>query len=134
MISLKTVIRTKDYDVSKLFYTQILNLNIIEEYNDCNGVKGIILSIDKGNNGLIEISEILEVNESFQSNFNEEVKSDKISLQIKTDDIEFWSLNLKSRYEFTGPILKPWGAYYLYLRDPDGIQIVFYQEASESNK
>ena len=134
MISLKTVIRTKNFDLSTSFYTQILNLNIIEEYNDGDGAKGIILSIGQGNNGLIEISEILAINKSFQSNFNEEVKSDKISLQIKTDDIEFWSLNLKNRYEFTGPILKPWGASYLYLRDPDGIQIIFYQEDSQSNK
>ncbi len=102
MISLKTVIRTKNFNASKSFYTQILNLDIREEYNDLNGVKGIILSMGEGNNGFIEISEILEGSESFQSHFKAEVESDKISLQIKTDDIEFWSSNLKNRYQFTG--------------------------------
>ena len=133
MLSLKTVIRTQDFEASKLFYTQALKLKIIEEYNDDNGVKGIILSLGEGNNGLIEISEISDLNQSFQLAFDKAVSNDKISLQIKTDDIASWSLHLKNRYECTGPILKPWNASYLYLRDPDGIQIVLYQEGEKRN-
>jgi len=130
MIGLKTVIRTRDFETSVSFYTQLLNLEMIEDYKDEDGVKGVILQIGKSNNAFIEISEIVKTNMNFQSSFAQKVKSDKVSLQIETSDIKSWSSKLKDKCEFKGPVLKPWGYYYLYLRDPDGIQIIIYQKVN----
>ena len=61
LLSLKTVIRTKDFQASKKFYTQILNLEIVEEYDEENGSRGVIMRFgEESNNAFFEISEILD--------------------------------------------------------------------------
>ena len=59
LFSLKTVIRTKNFEASKHFYTQILNLQVKEEYNDGDGSRGVILRLGpEDGNAFLEISEI----------------------------------------------------------------------------
>ncbi len=131
MISLKTVIRTKNLKVSKAFYTEILNLAILEEYNDGDGSKGCIMRIgDPNSNAFIELSEIDKDHYYYQEAFSENVQSDKLDLQIKTNNVEYWATLLKEKWEARGPVLRPWGSQYLYLSDPDGLQIIIYQEKS----
>lgn len=132
LLSLKTAIRTKDFEASKAFYTQILNLEIEQEYNDGNGSKGIILRFGSaGNNAFLEISEIKESHDYFQKAFGESLQNDKIDLQLRTDNMDFWEKKLKGKWTTRGPILRPWGSYYLYLKDPDGLQIIIYQEKED---
>ncbi|MFK7772059.1 MAG: VOC family protein [Saprospiraceae bacterium] len=132
LLSLKTTIRTKDFEASKIFYSQILNLEIVQEYNDGNGSKGIILRFGKeGSNAFLEISEIKKTHDYFQKAFSESIQNDKIDLQLRTDDMEFWEKRLKGKWKTRGPILRPWGSYYFYLKDPDGLQIIIYQESTE---
>lgn len=129
LVSLKTAIRTKDFEASKAFYTQILNLAIVQEYNDGNGSKGIILRFgSKGSNAFLEISEIKKTHDYFQEAFSESIQNDKIDLQLRTDDMSFWEKRLKGIWKTRGPVLRPWGSYYFYLKDPDGLQIIIYQE------
>lgn len=129
LLSLKTTIRTKDFEASKVFYTQILNLEIVQEYNGGNGSRGIILRFGSaGSNAFLEISEIQESHDYFQEAFIEDFKNDKIDLQLRTDNMEFWEKRLKWKWKTRGPILRPWGSYYFYLKDPDGLQIIIYQE------
>ena len=42
--------------------------------------------------------------------------------------MEFWEKRLKGKWETRGSILRPWGSYYFYLKDPDGLQVLIYQE------
>ena len=128
LLSLKTVIRTKNYEASKEFYTQILGLEIIEEY-DGNGSKGLVLRFGPdGSNAFFEISEILDDHSYYQKSFSESIENDKTDIQLRTDNIEYWAARLKEKWTARGPNLRPWGSYYLYLRDPDGLQIIIYQE------
>ncbi|WP_169301349.1 VOC family protein [Pontimicrobium aquaticum] len=132
LLSLKTLIRTKDFEASKTFYTQILNLEIIEEYDDGNGSKGIIMRFGPiGSNAFFEISEISDNHSYYQEQFSKNLENDKIDIQLRTDNIEFWAMRLKEKWNARGPILRPWGSQYLYLRDPDGLQIIIYQEKSK---
>ena len=125
--SLKTVIRTKDFLASKKFYHKILNLNIVEEYDDGDGSKGCILGFTKdSNNAFIEISEIKPSHSYYQEAFSKALDHDKIDIQIKTDSIDYWAERLRPVCEIRGPVKRPWGAYYLYLRDPDGLQLSSY--------
>jgi catechol 2,3-dioxygenase-like lactoylglutathione lyase family enzyme len=129
LVSLKTVIRTKDFVASKKFYTQILNLKIVEEYDGEKGVRGCIFRIGRqDNNAFLEISEIDMDHYYFDTSFNKNIKNDKIDIQIKTDSIGYWADHLKGRWKVEGPVDRPWGSKYLYLRDPDGLQIIIYQE------
>ncbi len=132
LLSLKTVIRTKDFEASKIFYNQILNLEIIEEYDDGNGSRGLIMRFgQEGSNAFLEISEILDNHYYYQEPFNENIENDKIDIQIRTPDVEYWASLLKEKWNAKGPILRPWGSSYLYLRDPDGLQIIIFQEMAK---
>ncbi|MBQ4820345.1 VOC family protein [Aquimarina sp. MMG016] len=126
-LSLKTVVRTKDYNASRDFYHQILNLKIVEEYSSEN--RGCVFRFGhKDNNAFIEISEIKEGHYYYNSSFSKEVANDKIDLQLKTTDIMRWVNHLEGKWETIGPVDRPWGSRYLYLRDPDGLQIIIYEE------
>ena len=129
LLSLKTVIRTKDFEASKIFYTQLLQLEIIEEYDDGDGSKGLIMRFGaEGSNAFFEISEIEKTHAYYQEAFNSTLENDKTGIQLKTDTMEYWATLLKEKWNARGPILRPWGSCYLYLRDPDGLQIIIYQE------
>ncbi len=129
LMSLKTVIRTKDFSASKKFYTQVLQLEIVEEYDDGDGSKGIILQFgDENSNAFLEISEIKQQHNYHQKAFDSNFENDKVGIQIKTTDISYWAKQFQDVWETRGPIKRPWGSQYLYLRDPDGLQIIIYQE------
>ncbi len=129
LLSLKTAIRTKNFEASKIFYTQILNLEIIQEYDDGNGSKGVILRFGpEGSNALFEISEIKDYHDYYQEAFSKNLENDKTDIQLRTNDVDYWATRLKAKWTARGPVLRPWGSYYLYLRDPDGLQIIIYQE------
>lgn len=124
--SLKTVIRVKDYTASYSFYKNLLRLDIQEEYDDGNGSKGCIFIVN--DNALIEISEILPNHSYYETQFDSDFSGNKIGIQIRTNNIQFWAEHLKDQWEIRGPVRRPWGSFYLYLRDPDSIQIIIYQE------
>jgi len=127
--SLKTVIRTKDFEASKRFYTQVLNLQIIEDYDDGNGSKGLIMRFGpEGSNAFFEISEIMDDHNYYQKAFSENIENDKSGIQLRTDNVAYWAARLKDKWNARGPITRPWSSHYLYLRDPDGLQIIIYQE------
>lgn len=131
-LSLKTVIRTKNIEASKEFYTQVLNLKIIENYDDGNGSKAIILRYGpEGSNAFFELSEIKEHHSYHQKAFDENLENDKIDIQLRTNNVAYWANRLKDKWTARGPVLRPWGSYYLYLRDPDGLQIIIYQEKTK---
>jgi catechol 2,3-dioxygenase-like lactoylglutathione lyase family enzyme len=129
LLSLKTVIRTKDFNASKDFYTNIPKLEIIEEYEE-KGAKGCIVKLgSEPNNAFIEISEIAKGDDYFQESFAKDSKTDKVDLQILTDDVNYWATRLKKyNWQTRDPVLPPWGFHYLYLRDPDNLQIIIYEE------
>ncbi|WP_299245190.1 VOC family protein [uncultured Aquimarina sp.] len=130
LLSLKTVIRTRDYDASIHFYTKILTLDIVEEYSNEN--RGCILRFgNNDSNAFLEISEIPKDHYYYQPEFSKYLKNDKIDIQLQTNDINQWVARFHGKWEITGPIDRPWGSKYLYLRDPDGLQIIIYQEKSK---
>lgn len=132
LLNTKTVIRTKDFEASKAFYTQILKLKIVEEYNDGNGSRGVIMRVgNKQSNAFIEVSEISAAHYYYQEAFSKGCENDKIDIQIRTDNIHYWATRLQNRWSARGPVLRPWGSHYLYLKDPDGLQIIIYQNKQE---
>ncbi|HMB64021.1 MAG TPA: VOC family protein, partial [Eudoraea sp.] len=100
LLSLKTVIRTRDFEASKRFYTQVLNLEIAEEYDDGNGSRGIIMRFGpEGSNAFIEVSEITEAHNYYQGAFGKEFEHDKADIQLKTDNVEYWAARLHEKWK-----------------------------------
>jgi catechol 2,3-dioxygenase-like lactoylglutathione lyase family enzyme len=129
LLSLKTVIRSSDFAASKKFYTEILNLTIVDEYEDKSGSRGCIVRFgNEKSNAFFEIAEIPSNNSFFDESFAQKLKNDKTGIQIRTDSISYWAKRLAGQVEIKGPVERPWGSSYLYLRDPDGLQIIIYQE------
>jgi catechol 2,3-dioxygenase-like lactoylglutathione lyase family enzyme len=126
--SIKTVIRTKDFATSVHFYKELLKFEVVEEYDDNNGSKGCILSLADNRSAMIEISEILPHHDYYDPIFDETFSSYKAGMQFKTANVQKWKEELSGKWTTRGPILRPWGASYLYLEDPDGLPIIIYQE------
>ena len=129
LLGLKTVIRTKNFEAARRFYSEVLNLVIVEEYDDGNGSKGCIMGFSpEANNAFLEISEIKSTHSYYQTAFSRVMENDKMDLQIKTDAVDYWAEKLNGICETRGPVERPWGSRYLYLRDPDGVHIIIYEE------
>ncbi len=65
LISLKTQIRTRDYQASRRFYTQVLGLRILEEWKASTGF--IAGFGDDAGGGVIEVIEVIEVDVSHET-------------------------------------------------------------------
>lgn len=50
-----------------------------------------------------------------------------LSLQFKVDSVGDFLATLPGDIHRQGPTERPWGATYLYLRDPNDIQIIVYE-------
>ena len=50
-----------------------------------------------------------------------------MELQIRTDSLNDWAEALDGVCPMEGPLDRPWGHRYLWLRDPDGLRIALYE-------
>ena len=124
-MAVKTIIRVNDFNSSINFYNNILKFSIIETWNE-EEAKGCILQIE--NTNFIEIQKIKNENKRYHPSYDEKIPANKIELQIRTQDVTSWASILEeAKWPFQGPEKKSWGAEYLYIKDPDGFSIVFYQ-------
>ena len=124
---LKTVIRTRDFERSRDFYTSVLGLPLVDEW-DQDDDRGAIVGLgDDAHSGQIEISATPESSARYDDAQANEVVNDKLEIQIETDSVELWVARLAGRWPVEGPIDRPWGQRYLWLRDPDGVRIALYE-------
>lgn len=52
---------------------------------------------------------------------------DGLSLQFRVGSITAFTASLSDDIAFEGPVDRPWGSKYLYLRDPNDIQVIVYE-------
>jgi catechol 2,3-dioxygenase-like lactoylglutathione lyase family enzyme len=126
MTRIKTVIRCMDYTRSRHFYVDVLGLPLTAEWDEPRGRGGMVAL---GEDGLIEIDQMTAADPRDQPAFHQPVSSDKLELQIQTDDLDAWALRLTGAWPFDGPITMPWGERRLILRDPDGVLVSICQAA-----
>lgn len=116
-IVMKTQILTTDIVASSRFYIDILNMEIVDQWDDPDD-KGMILKPAGG-----DMSGQLELYASDQQH-----RFEGMSIQFKVADISVFAAGLPDTIEYSGPTLRPWGSTYVYLTDPNGVQIIVYQE------
>jgi catechol 2,3-dioxygenase-like lactoylglutathione lyase family enzyme len=114
--SLKTQITTPRLADTQAFYQSVFGLSVVEEWDEPDD-KGVILQFPDGHR-----EALLEVYEgSDTQNFV------GLSLQFRVDHLESFIASLPAGVLFEGPDHRPWGSTYLYLRDPNDIQVIVYQ-------
>jgi len=118
LVALKIRIDTERFTESRKFYSEILGLQILEEWDDDGDVGCILGFSSHGSTGFLELS---------PSDSTAQGSSDPLSLQFRTLDIQATAESLSGRWEFEGPVERPWGSTYLYLTDPDGISVILFE-------
>ena len=127
LVSIKTVIRCRDFDASRRFYAAILRLPVVEEWQEPQG-RGAIFGFGSDRSGLIEIYEMTRADERFDPAFEADVVNDKVDVQLRTESVEACAEHLRGLWPFNGPEDLPWGQRWITLRDPDGLLIAIYEE------
>ena len=128
--SLKTMLRTRDFEAARAFYVDVLGLTVVDEW-DSEGDKGCIVGFGQGG-GFLEILAPAPGHPRHRPAFEAPVANDKIELQIHVDDVAAWFERLDGRVPIEdGPVTRPWGNTYLWIRDPDGVRIALFQGPNE---
>ena len=115
-VSLKTKISTPKYQETRAFYERVFKMTVAEEWNDPGDVGTILALPDGGQEAYLEVYHVED-----QRNF------DSLSLQFRVDSVAKFVTTLADDIAFEGPTVRPWGSTYLYLRDPNDIQLVVYE-------
>lgn len=115
ILSLKTKIVTDRLDETVRFYEQVLGLASVELWDE-PADRGCILPLPGGRE-----EAFLEVYEGLPA-----AGWDALSLQSRTPDVDAFAASLPGEVEREGPVDRPWGSRYLYLRDPNGIPIIVF--------
>ncbi len=125
ILSLKTMIRSRDLAASRRFYVDLLGLEVTEEWDD-SGDRGFIVTFGSGA-GFLELLAVDPEHPRHRPAFADPVVNDKIELQIEVDSVHAWVERLEGSIETEGPVTRPWGNRYLWIRDPDGTRVALYE-------
>lgn len=124
----KMVLRCMNITASKQFYSTILELPVVEQWEEEQG-KGCVFAFDPaGQCSLFELYEMTQRDTRYTPAFSAPLTSDKIDLQLKADAVDDWVKHLQGRWPFEGPETLPWGQRWITLRDPDNLLIAIYED------
>lgn len=110
---LKVRIDTNEFDAMDAFYRSVLALPVDDAWNE-EGDRGVIFRLADG--GLIELGDV--ANAPDPAGF---------SIQIEVRDVAAEQARIGASWPTEGPTPRPWGLTYLYLTDPNGVDIILYQ-------
>ena len=120
------MLRVRDFDAAREFYVDVLGLEVVEEWDE-PGDRGCIVGFGSGG-GLLEILAPNPAHPKHREAFEVPVVNDKIELQIRVADVDVWAEQLSGSVPFEeGPVTRPWGNRYLWVRDPDGVRVALFQ-------
>lgn len=126
-LSIKTVLRVRDFAASRRFYTEVLRLAVVEEWDAPEG-KGCVFAFGPNTReGFLEIYGMTPLDRRHTVVFDESLANDKIDIQLGTDRLDEWADWLTGRWPFHGPETTSWGQRWIQVRDPDGLLIALYE-------
>lgn len=118
-ISLKTKIVTTRFNETRDWYRHLLQLQILEEWDE-PGDRGCILGL-----GGSAREALLEVYAGKNS-----ADFSGLSLQFRVTDVGRFVIPDEPRFAVRGPEDRPWGSRYLFLTDPNGISVIIFSGTS----
>jgi catechol 2,3-dioxygenase-like lactoylglutathione lyase family enzyme len=126
-LSLKMVLQSRDYGASRRFYTDVLALPVVEEWEGSDG-RGCVFGLGReGREGFLEVQEMTPVDPRYQKAFARSLDSDKVDLQLGAGSLDAWTGRLSGLWPFEGPFQLPWGQRWITVRDPDGLLVSIYE-------
>jgi catechol 2,3-dioxygenase-like lactoylglutathione lyase family enzyme len=126
-LSLKVVLRCRDFPASRRFYADVLGLPVVEEWDAPEGRGCVFGCGPTGREGFLEIYGMTREDPRYDPAFHAPVPTDKIDVQLGADSVDAWALRLEGRWPFEGPTALPWGQRWIRLRDPDGLLVALYE-------
>ena len=114
--TLKTKITTPRLVETREFYESVFSLSLVEEWDEPDD-RGVILEFPGGHR-----EALLEIYEG-----DGPADFAGLSLQFRVGDLQSFAEGLPADLSFEGPHRRPWGSTYLYLRDPNDIQVIVYE-------
>lgn len=90
-----------DYAHSRQFYVELLGLPVVVEWDEARGRGGIVAL---GQDGQLEIDQMTALDPRDHPAFHQPVGSDKLELQLQTDDVDAWAARLRGGWPYDGPI------------------------------
>src|SRR5262245_32103594 len=131
LLSVKTVVRCRDFDASRRFYSSVLGLPLLDEWSEPQG-RGAIFACGLDRSALLEIYQMTPNDPRYNPVFMSPLANDKIDIQLRTDSVHSWVGRLREAWPFDGPEDVPWGQRWIKLRDPDGLLIAIYEERGQN--
>lgn len=118
-----TTITVRNLEKSVTFYTKILKLHELQRFSPHKGIKIVFLR-DK-ENGKIELIEYEQMKEIDVSK-----KASIVSIGFVVEDLDATinMLRKKNVEIIRGPIQTPSGAKFIFISDPDGVEIELIQD------
>lgn len=115
LLSMKTKVVTPRVDATRDWYRDLLGLKVLEEWDEPNDYGCILGLHSTPGQALLEIH--LQTKDSDFSGFG---------LQFRVEDVDAFAVPEDERFQFRGPITRPWGSRYLFFSDPNGISVVVF--------
>jgi len=113
LTGIKTRIETTDVRAMVKFYTQIIGLTVIQNWDEQSGA---ILGFDTNSNSFLEIA------------FAQEPKLlPNLTLQYRVDSISDFLNKIDGLWDHSKATPRPWGSIYVYLEDPNGVQVIVFE-------
>lgn len=123
------MLRCRNLEASRGFYVGLLGLEVVKEW-DQGDDRGCIVGFGPGG-GFLEMLAVDSQHSKHRPAFEEPVANDKIELQIRVESVDAWARQLDGRVKIEGPVTRPWGNRYLWVRDPDGVRVAFFEGPDE---
>ena len=125
--SLKIVLRCRDFAASFDFYTRILGLAVVDQWQEKDSTGCILALPGDRREALLEISQIKEQSRRYKPTYSEPFQDSKIDLQLRTTSLDDWTAKLEGAWPYDGPKTLPWGGRWIKFYDPDHLQIAIYE-------
>lgn len=113
LTGIKTRIETRDVEALVEFYSGIIGLSIVQNWGISSGA---ILGFNIESNGFLEIAYVAEP--KTRSN---------LSMQFRVQNISEFIVHVNNRWPHSKPTSRPWGSTYVYLKDPDDVEVIVYE-------
>ncbi len=112
--AIKTRIETALFEETVQFYIEIIGLRKVVDFGE---EKGAILAVtNKRSEGFLEIAYSATPR-----------TASEVSLQFRTPNINRFVKRVYGKVVYKGPKLRPWGSKYVYMADPNGVQVIVYE-------
>ena len=116
--SIKTRISTHLFEESRSFYIEVVGMQMLDSWEDGEDIGCILGFASVTDSGFLELA---------RSDKDSSTQAGNVSLQFRTEDISEAVKHLDGRWPYVGPDKRPWGSTYVYLKDPNGVEVIVFQ-------